>query len=212
MNTDKTLTYRLNIAGENGETYRDHVKSKRFSIAPVLQWTPSDYTKLTFEADILRNRHPLDRGFTRYPNQQTTYFDSKEYWWESGKQRNLLYNNNDMLQLRLEHQLNDDWTLNVGGQYLNGELYGYAVEASGLKANTDGQVIKRNYNWRRLDWIDKIFRQMYKENLIYLTCSIRWSLALRLNSTTINLISSVHRAIILILILQIQFMAHRCLL
>ncbi|MCG3024177.1 hypothetical protein, partial [Escherichia coli] len=22
-------------------------------------------------------------------------------------------------------------------------------------ANTDGQVIKRNYNWRRLDWIDK---------------------------------------------------------
>ncbi len=155
MNTDKTLTYRLNIAGENGETYRDHVKSKRFSIAPVLQWTPSDYTKLTFEADILRNRHPLDRGFTRYPNQQTTYFDSKEYWWESGKQRNLLYNNNDMLQLRLEHQLNDDWTLNVGGQYLNGELYGYAVEASGLKANTNGQVIKRNYNWRRLDWIDK---------------------------------------------------------
>ena len=155
MNADNTLTYRLNAAGENGDTFRDDVKSKRLSIAPVIQWTPSDQTKLIFEADILRNRHPLDRGFTRYPNQQTTQFDAKEYWWESGKERNLLYNNNDMLQLRLEHKLTNDWTLNVGGQYLNGELYGYAVEASGLKSNTGGTVIKRNYNWRQLDWIDK---------------------------------------------------------
>lgn len=155
MNADNTLTYRLNAAGENGDTFRDDVKSKRLSIAPVIQWTPSDQTKLIFEADILRNRHPLDRGFTRYPNQQTTQFDAKEYWWESGKERNLFYNNNDMLQLRLEHKLTNDWTLNVGGQYLNGELYGYAVEASGLKANTGGTVIKRNYNWRQLDWIDK---------------------------------------------------------
>lgn len=155
MNADNTLTYRLNAAGENGDTFREDIKSKRLSIAPVIQWTPSDQTKLIFEADILRNRHPLDRGFTRYPNQQTTQFDAKEYWWESGKERNLLYNNNDMLQLRLEHKLTNDWTLNVGGQYLNGELYGYAVEASGLKANTGGTVIKRNYNWRQLDWIDK---------------------------------------------------------
>ncbi|MCU4414616.1 TonB-dependent receptor [Acinetobacter sp. WU_MDCI_Axc73] len=155
INSDNTLTYRLNLKGENGDAFRDHVESKRLSIAPVIQWTPSDQTKLTFEADILRNQHVLDRGFTRYPNQQVTQFDSKEYWWETGKERNRLYNNNDMLQLRLEHQLDDNWKLNLGGQYLNGELYGYAVEASGLKPDTNGSIIKRNYNWRQLDWIDK---------------------------------------------------------
>jgi iron complex outermembrane receptor protein len=53
---------------------------------------------------------------------------------ESGKDRNRLYNNNDMLQLRVEHELNDAWKPNVGAQYLNGNLHGYAVEANGVKA------------------------------------------------------------------------------
>ncbi|MFH3733475.1 TonB-dependent siderophore receptor, partial [Acinetobacter baumannii] len=84
----------------------------------------------------LRNQHALDRGFTRYDGQQKTSFDSSDYWWESGKDRNRLYNNNDMLQFRIEHALNEAWKLNVGTQYLNGNLHGYAVEANGVKANT----------------------------------------------------------------------------
>ncbi|GAA5556741.1 metal-pseudopaline receptor CntO [Acinetobacter schindleri] len=158
LTEDKSLTYRLNLMGENGDTYRDHVDTKRWNIAPVLQWTPSDTTKLTLEADFLRNQHALDRGFTRYDGQQKTSFDSSDYWWESGKDRNRLYNNNDMLQFRIEHALNEAWKLNVGTQYLNGNLHGYAVEANGIKANTNGEVITRNYNWRNLDWIDKNFQ------------------------------------------------------
>ncbi|WP_171458303.1 TonB-dependent siderophore receptor [Acinetobacter sp. ANC 4910] len=158
LTQNKSLTYRLNLVGENGDTYRDHVDSKRWNIAPVLQWTPSDATKLTLEADFLRNQHALDRGFTRYDGQQKTSFDSSNYWWESGKDRNHLYNNNDMLQFRVEHALNDAWKLNIGTQYLNGNLHGYAVEANGVKANTNGEVITRNYNWRNLDWIDKNFQ------------------------------------------------------
>ncbi|MCG2573340.1 TonB-dependent receptor [Acinetobacter sp. ME22] len=150
-----TLTYRLNLMGENGDTYRDNVDSKRWNIAPVLQWTPSDQTKVILEADFLRNQHPLDRGFTHYDGQQSYSFDASDYWWESGKDRNRLYNNNDMLQLRVEHELNDAWKLNVGAQYLNGNLHGYAVEANGVKAGSNGAVITRNYNWRNLDWIDK---------------------------------------------------------
>lgn len=158
LTEDKSLTYRLNLMGENGDTYRDNVDTKRWNIAPVLQWTPSDATKLTLEADFLRNQHALDRGFTRYDGQQKTSFDSSDYWWESGKDRNRLYNNNDMLQFRIEHALNEAWKLNVGTQYLNGNLHGYAVEANGVKANTNGEVITRNYNWRNLDWIDKNFQ------------------------------------------------------
>lgn len=158
LNEDGSLTYRLNLMGENGDTYRDHVDSKRWDIAPVIQWTPSDATKVTLEADLLRNQHALDRGFTRYEGQQQDSFDSSDYWWESGKDRNRLYNNNDMLQFRVEHALNDAWKLNVGAQYLNGNLHGYAVEANGVKAGTNGEVITRNYNWRNLDWIDKNFQ------------------------------------------------------
>lgn len=75
-----TLTYRLNLMGENGDTYRDNVDSKRWNIAPVLQWTPSDQTKVILEADFLRNQHPLDRGFTHYDGQQSYSFDASDYW------------------------------------------------------------------------------------------------------------------------------------
>lgn len=158
LTEDKSLTYRLNLMGEKGDTYRDHVDSKRWNIAPVIQWTPSDTTKIILEADFLRNQHALDRGFTRYDGQKKQSFNTSDYWWESGKDRNRLYNNNDMLQLRIEHVLNDEWTLRVGTQYLNGNLHGYAVEANGLKENSNGEVLTRNYNWRKLNWIDKNFQ------------------------------------------------------
>ncbi|WP_336885491.1 hypothetical protein [Acinetobacter nectaris] len=132
---------------ETGDTYRDGVKTKRWDISPVLQWQPSDQTKVILEADFLRNQHPLDRDFTRYSGQNKTSFDPSTYWWESGKDRNNLTNSNDMLQLRLEQALSSNWKLNVGGQYLKGDLAGYAVEAYGLKPNTNGNVITRNYNW-----------------------------------------------------------------
>lgn len=152
---DDRITYRLNLMGENGDTYREHVDSKRWNIAPVIQWTPSDQTKVILEVDFLRNQHALDRGFTRYDGQQKLSFNPKDYWWESGKNRNRLYNDNDMFQLRVEHHLNDTWTLNVGTQYLDGNLHGYAVEANGIKADSHGEIITRNYNWRNLDWNDK---------------------------------------------------------
>lgn len=152
---DDRITYRLNLMGENGDTYREHVNSKRWNIAPVIQWTPSDQTKVILEVDFLRNQHALDRGFTRYDGQQKQSFNPKDYWWESGKNRNRLYNDNDMFQLRVEHHLNDTWTLNVGTQYLDGNLHGYAVEANGIKADSHGEIITRSYNWRNLDWNDK---------------------------------------------------------
>lgn len=151
----KTFSYRLNAMSETGDTYREGVRTKRWDISPVLQWQPSDQTKLILEADFLRNQHPLDRGFTRYTGQSKTNFDSSTNWWESGKDRNELTNSNDMVQLRLEQTLSPNWKLNIGGQYLKGDLQGYAVEAYGLKANTSGNVITRNYNWRHLSWEDK---------------------------------------------------------
>ena len=62
----ENIGYRLNVIAEGGDSYRDHVESKRYGIAPVIQWQATDATKVTFEADILRNQHPLDRGHTRY--------------------------------------------------------------------------------------------------------------------------------------------------
>lgn len=157
LTQDDSLTYRLNLMKEEGDTYRDNVDTKRWNIVSVIQWTPSDATKVTLEADFLRNQHALDRGFTRYDGQKQPP-NLHANWWESGKDRNRLYNNNDMIQLRIEHVINDSWKVNIGTQYLDGNLKGYAVEANGLKAGSHGDMITRNFNWRNLDWKDKNFQ------------------------------------------------------
>ncbi|MBJ9738793.1 TonB-dependent siderophore receptor [Acinetobacter oleivorans] len=145
--------YRLNVITEGGDSYRDNVESKRYGIAPVIQWQTSDATKVTFEADILRNQHPLDRGQTRYVGQKSFISSPDTYLWETGKYNNRLYNDNNMTQLRVEHDLGNDWKLNAGVQYLNGKLYGYAVEGSGVNKD-DIEKINRNYSYRELKWQD----------------------------------------------------------
>ncbi|EXE93806.1 iron complex outermembrane recepter protein [Acinetobacter pittii] len=148
----ENIGYRLNVIAEGGDSYRDHVESKRYGIAPVIQWQASDATKVTFEADILRNQHPLDRGQTRYAGQKSFISSPDIYLWETGKYNNRLYNDNNMTQLRVEHDLGNDWKLNAGVQYLNGKLHGYAVEANGIQ--DDGETLNRNYNYRELKWQD----------------------------------------------------------
>lgn len=150
LDEEGRLAYRINLVGEGGDTFRDHVETERYGVAPVLTWQVSDTTRLTFEGDFMRNNHPLDRGVTRYPAQTSTasrdtFFGEKD----AGK----LHNDNNMAQLRFEHMLNDNWTLGGGTQWLDGTLQGNAIEANGLAA--DGRTLGRNFNYRKLEWTSK---------------------------------------------------------
>ena len=150
LDEEGRLAYRLNVIGEGGDTFRDHVETERYGVAPVVTWQVNDTTRLTFEGDFMRNNHPLDRGLTHYPGQRgtasrDTFFGEKD----AGK----LHNDNNMLQVRFEHMLNDDWTLAGGTQWLDGTLQGNAVEGNGIAA--DGRTLGRNFNYRKLEWTDR---------------------------------------------------------
>jgi iron complex outermembrane receptor protein len=150
LDDEGRLAYRLNLVGEGGDTFRDHVETERYGVAPVLTWQLSDATRVTFEGDFMRNNHPLDRGLTRYSTQRSTasrdtFFGEKDV----GK----LHNDNNMAQLRFEHMLNDDWTLGGGMQWLDGTLQGNAIEANTL--GPDGRTLGRNFNYRKLEWTDR---------------------------------------------------------
>ncbi|EPN62079.1 TonB-dependent siderophore receptor, partial [Pseudomonas syringae pv. actinidiae ICMP 19079] len=64
-----------------------------------------------------------------------------------------LHNDNNMAQLRFDHDLNADWKLGGGVQMLDGSLQGDAIEANGLAA--DGRTLGRNFNYRKLEWTDR---------------------------------------------------------
>lgn len=150
LDEEGRVSYRLNVLGEGGETFRDHVETERYAVTPVLSWQVNDATRITFEGDFMRNNHPLDRGLTRYPAQTGTA--SRDTFWGE-KDAGKLHNDNNMAQLRFEHDLNDSWTLGGGVQVLDGSLQGNAIEANSLGA--DGRTLSRNFNWRKLEWTDR---------------------------------------------------------
>ncbi|RMT80916.1 TonB-dependent siderophore receptor [Pseudomonas viridiflava] len=150
LDDEGRFAYRLNVVGEGGDTFRDHVETERYGVAPVLSWQVDDATRITFEGDFMRNNAPLDRGLTRYPAQtrtasRDTFFGEKD----AGK----LHNDNNMAQIRFDHDLNADWKLGGGIQMLDGSLKGDAIEANGLAA--DGRTLGRNFNYRKLEWTDR---------------------------------------------------------
>jgi iron complex outermembrane receptor protein len=149
LDDSAAFTYRLNLVAEGSDSFRDHVESERYNIAPVLRWQLSDDTALILEGDYMHNRHPLDRGVTRYPNQAGDLPRDRFLGEESAGK---LTNQNATTQLRLEHQLDSQWMLRGGVQYLDGSLDGGAVENNGLAA--DGRTVGRNYSERWLNWND----------------------------------------------------------
>ena len=156
LDEEGRLAYRLNVVGEGGDTFRDHVETERYGVAPVITWQASDDTKVTFEGDFMRNNHPLDRGLTRLPNQRGT--PSRDTFW-GDKDAGKLHNDNNMAQLRFEHALNDNWTLGGGFQWLDGSLKGNAIEANGMGSlGADGRTLQRNFNYRKLEWTDKDYQ------------------------------------------------------
>ncbi len=149
LDESAAFTYRLNLVAEGSDSFRDHVESERYNIAPVLRWQFSDDTALILEGDYLHNRHPMDRGLTHYPNQAGDLSRDRFLGEESAGK---LTNQNATTQLRLEHQLDSQWMLRGGIQYLDGSLDGGAVENNGLAA--DGRTVGRNYSERWLNWND----------------------------------------------------------
>ncbi|NCE94130.1 TonB-dependent siderophore receptor [Pseudomonas sp. L13] len=156
LDEEGRLAYRLNVVGEGGDTFRDHVETERYGVTPVLTWQATDDTKVTFEGDFMRNNHPLDRGLTRFPNQRGT--PSRDTFW-GDKNAGKLHNDNNMAQLRFEHALNDNWALGGGFQWLDGSLKGNAIEANGPGSlGADGRTLQRNFNYRKLEWTDKDYQ------------------------------------------------------
>ncbi|WP_073525474.1 TonB-dependent siderophore receptor [Pseudomonas fluorescens] len=156
LDEEGRLAYRLNVVGEGGDTFRDHVETERYGVTPVITWQATDDTKVTFEGDFMRNNHPLDRGLTRFPNQRAT--PSRDTFW-GDKDAGKLHNDNNMAQLRFEHALSDNWTLGGGFQWLDGSLKGNAIEANGPGSlGADGRTLQRNFNYRKLEWTDKDYQ------------------------------------------------------
>jgi iron complex outermembrane recepter protein len=145
--------YRLNVAVERAESFRDFVDTDRLFLAPSLAWKLAPKTMLTFEGSFTKDERPIDRGLvalgrgvpdvpiSRYlgPGTEPNKFDEK---------RGYLY---------LDHKFNDNLSLRSALRLTRAEeIRPLAVQAGRLRpdnrtvplsSNTISQLFD-TYTWQ----------------------------------------------------------------
>ncbi|NEQ20722.1 MAG: TonB-dependent siderophore receptor, partial [Microcoleus sp. SIO2G3] len=152
LNSDRSLLYRLNVAYENGDYFRDYDQEiERFFISPVVTWQISEQTDVTFEFEYLEDKRPFDRGliavgreiadipFDRILGEPDDFSEREQY----------------VASYRLEHRFSENWTLRNAFQFLaNDAAYVFLDTDEGLEEDTgeltrslaDQEYTDRNYS------------------------------------------------------------------
>ena len=142
---------RVNLAIEDGQSFRDHVDRERVFVAPAFSWQLNPDTTLLVESEFVRHRSTFDRGIVA-PNNAWSGVSRSTFLGEPNDGD--IDNHNNLLQAALEHHLNDAWKLRLASHYKQGKLWGFASEARAL--NADGHTVNRRYRERDNDWHDSI--------------------------------------------------------
>lgn len=123
----ETLAYRLNMAYEDKGSFRDHIDSQRYLIAPSFTWLLTPSTLVNYDFEALRQKTPMDRGviaingkvgsiprdrFLGEPNDGDVSIDNKTH------------------NLTVEHEFSSNWKAKAGLAYRATSLEGYSTEAS----------------------------------------------------------------------------------
>lgn len=149
LNEDGTLLSRVNLAVEDNGSFRDHVGNQRQIINPTFTWQLSPDTLLMIDSEFSRTESVFDRGIPAVNGKmgavkRSTFLGEPN----DGKIRN----DNQLLQVSLEHYLNDAWKLRLASHYSQGTLDGNSSEPSRLI----GDQVTRFYRERSFEWNDSI--------------------------------------------------------
>ncbi|SED09165.1 iron complex outermembrane recepter protein [Pseudomonas mohnii] len=151
LDEDGNVLSRVNLAIEDGQSFRDHVDRERVFVAPAFSWQLNPDTTLLVESEFVRHRSTFDRGIVA-PNNVWSGVSRSTFLGEPNDGD--IDNHNNLLQAALEHHLNDAWKLRLASHYKQGKLWGFASEARAL--NADGHTVNRRYRERDNDWHDSI--------------------------------------------------------
>jgi len=124
------LAYRINIAAEDRNSFRDHISTERSVVAPALTWKISNATVLDYTAELLSQSTPLDRGVVAVNNQLGAIPVSRflgEPADGAMRQRNATH------QAILTHDWSDTWQSRLGLSYRTTAVKGFSTEATALQ-------------------------------------------------------------------------------
>lgn len=113
LNEDQTLLYRLNLAYENSDDFRDLQEFKSFMVAPSITFLPTDNTRINFDLVITNFDGKLDRGQPIFGAEAGTDLTSTPISFAIGAAND--YHKTDVAYstLSLNHQFTDALSFNA---------------------------------------------------------------------------------------------------
>ncbi|HZX28328.1 MAG TPA: TonB-dependent siderophore receptor [Telluria sp.] len=147
------IAYRLNAAHEQGNSFRDTIKTKRSFVSPSFIWLIGDRTKVSYEAEVTEQKVPFDRGVVAVKGVLGLIPNSRFLGEPSDGPISI---KSVGQQVFVEHEFNDQWKLQTGMSYRDSELNGYSTEASSLQA--DGHTLWRQRRHRDFSATDRSAR------------------------------------------------------
>lgn len=139
------VAYRLGLAYENNQSFRDHVDSQHYFVAPQLAWKISDQTQLNLDTEFSEHQGVFDRGVPMVNGQ---FLVNKKTFLGEPSDGDIKVKD-QMYQLRLNHQFNENWNNTTALSYNHGERAGTSTEISSIAA--DGQTANRFRRYRQFE-------------------------------------------------------------
>lgn len=149
LDSEGNLLGRLNMAVEDNGSFRDHVNGQRQIISPSLSWQLSPDTRLLLDTEFSRTDTVFDRGIAAVDGKMGAI---KRSTFVGEPNDGKIRNDNQTVDLALEHYLKDDWKLRLANHYTQGTLKGASSEPQRLV----GDTITRFYRERDFEWNDNI--------------------------------------------------------
>lgn len=134
----ENFAYRLNVALEDRDSFRDHVSAQRQVIAPAFTWRLGRDTLLEYAGEYLRHATPLDRGVVAVNNRLGAIPRSR-FLGEPADGDVTVRNHTH--QLIVSHEWNATWRSRVGLSYRDTGIKGFSTEASAWRA--DGMLMRQ---------------------------------------------------------------------
>lgn len=138
----ESFAYRLNVAVEDRDSFRDHVSAKRSVIAPAFTWKLGRDTVLDYSGEVLRHATPLDRGVVAVNNRRGTV--PRNRFLGEPADGNVTVENQTH-QFSLSHELNSSWRSRLGLSYRETSVNGFSTEATALRADNTTLTRQRRF-------------------------------------------------------------------
>ncbi|WP_413173265.1 TonB-dependent siderophore receptor [Anabaena azotica] len=139
---NRAALYRLNVAYENANSFRDFGENESTFFAPIITVKAGERTNITFAYEYQKYDYTFDRGF---PSNNKVVFDLpiNRFLGEPNLNRGEMKSNNFTYTLESEFGHNNNWKFRQVFNVINVSGNTRGVQPGDI--NTDGRTVSRNY-------------------------------------------------------------------